>query len=292
MERPAEHAGKAVLTAEEAALYVQDLPFTNWDDRERWDRTKAFSFDSDVEHGYNRFWLDFGTGVNADRRTSLIVDPPDGRIPWVPGTAFLPDGRLAWVEGEQRPGGYGDAFLGLDAAGPEDRPLGERCILGMNSGPPKNPSAYNNNVQLLQTPGTVVIFNEMVHGRAHRAARRAPASACRAAAVDGRLARALGGRHPGGRDHQLSPRDELRRLELAPARRRAVHAHGSRRARLRVHGRGSAHVDAALDGAHSDAEGTAGPIFEYACHEGNYGLFNILTGARARERAGRRESPP
>ena len=56
-----------------------------------------------------------------------------------------------------------EAFFGTVAAGPEDRALSERCILGFNSGPPMVPSAYNNNVQLFQVPDTVVILNEMVH---------------------------------------------------------------------------------------------------------------------------------
>ena len=284
MERPAEHAGKAVLTDEEAALYVQDLPFTNWDDRERWDRTKAFSFDSDVEHGYNRFWLDYGTSVNADRRTSLIVDPPDGRIPWVPGTAFLPDGRLAWVEGEQRPGGYGDAFLGLNAAGPEDRPLGERCILGMNSGPPMNPSAYNNNVQLLQTPGTVVIFNEMVHD-----ARIVP--------LDGRPHLPAGLRQWMG-DSRGRWEGETLVVETTNFLRETNFEGSSSRLhvveRFTRTGPETLVYEFTVEDprtwtqpwtARIPMRRTAGPIFEYACHEGNYGLFNILTGARARERA-------
>ena len=69
MGRPAEHAGKAVLTAEEAALYVQDLPFSNWDDRDRWDRTQAFSFDSDIAcHEGNYGLFNILTGARARER--------------------------------------------------------------------------------------------------------------------------------------------------------------------------------------------------------------------------------
>ena len=79
MERPAELAGKAFLTDEEAAVFVQGLAATNWDDRSN--PEGAFGLDTDVEHGYNQFWMDFGTGLTAANRTSLVVDPPDGRIP-------------------------------------------------------------------------------------------------------------------------------------------------------------------------------------------------------------------
>jgi hypothetical protein len=62
-----------------------------------------------------------------------------------------------------QPASFFEQFFGRVPEGPEDRALGERCILGFNSGPPMLPSAYNNNVHLLQTPDHVVILNEMVH---------------------------------------------------------------------------------------------------------------------------------
>ena len=93
--------------------------------------------------------MDFGTALTDDNRTSLIIDPPDGRIPW--------------VEGREGSGGYGDAFSGRPPAGPEDRALPERCLMGLNSGRPMRPGAYNQNVQLFQIPGYVVLLNEMIH---------------------------------------------------------------------------------------------------------------------------------
>src|SRR5204863_8786978 len=92
------------------------------------------------------------------KQRSLVLDPPDGRVPPV-----------------------SDAVRALEAArrgkfdNTEERPLAERCILGFNSGPPMVPSAYNNNVQIVQTPTRVAIVNEMIHsarlvdvtGRAH-----------------------------------------------------------------------------------------------------------------------------
>ena len=109
---------------------------------------------------YNQFWYDRGTEVAGTRRTSLIIDPPDGRIP-----ALTPEAqKKKAAEAEARrgvdldeptPGGW------LDDLGPGG--LRVRCILGFNSGPPMTPSAYNNNVQLFQTPDYVVILNEMIH---------------------------------------------------------------------------------------------------------------------------------
>ena len=105
---------------------------------------------ADVERAYNDFWWDYGSNITEDQRTSLVIDPPDGKIPWTP-------------EAQDRMARLFETYFGTVAAGPEDRGLAERCILGFNSGPPMVPSAYNNNVQLFQTPDTVVILNEMVN---------------------------------------------------------------------------------------------------------------------------------
>src|SRR5436190_4866974 len=120
--------------------------------------------------GYNNFWLDAGstyTIVNGEKRTSIIVDPPDGHVP--PLTAEARQRSLSRVV---RP--TSDAVEsrdpGLEAAGsyddPELRPLGERCLLGFGStsGPPALPDYFYNNLhQIVQTPDTVVILTEMVH---------------------------------------------------------------------------------------------------------------------------------
>lgn len=137
-ERPGNFAGKETLTEEEAEEFAQRRIETS--NKDRRDGTAA----ADVERPYNDFWWDFGTRVS--KQPSLVVDPPDGRIP-----ALTPEAleRIA-----QRRGRYDN---------PEERPLAERCILGFNSGPPMVPSAYNNNVELVQTRDRVVIVNEMIH---------------------------------------------------------------------------------------------------------------------------------
>ncbi len=98
---------------------------------------------------YNRFWVDYGTRVVETNRASLITDAGGKLPPLTPRVAERKAARQA--AGPQEP------------TGPEDLLASDRCILGFNSGPPFLPSAYNNTVQLFQTPDYVVIFNEMVH---------------------------------------------------------------------------------------------------------------------------------
>jgi hypothetical protein len=150
-ERPGEFADKSSVTEEEAEEFAQKrIETTNKDKR---DGGAA----ADVERAYNDFWWDFGKRVAT--QPSLVVDPPTGRVP--PLTA----------EAQKR---IADRRNHYD--NPEERPLAERCILGFNSGPPMVPSAYNNNMQLVQTRDQVMIVNEMIHsariidlnGRPHR----------------------------------------------------------------------------------------------------------------------------
>lgn len=107
--------------------------------------------------GYNNFWVDRGTDVieiNGEYRTSIIVDPENGRIP------YQEDWRGKNMLAQLR------ALPGVNPFdGPELRPLGERCLLafGSSSGPPMMPVMYNNNYQIVQTENYVTILVEMVH---------------------------------------------------------------------------------------------------------------------------------
>jgi hypothetical protein len=138
LERPSEFAGKEAVTDEEAEEFAQKRIETTHKDKR--DGGAA----ADVERAYNDFWWDFGTRIA--KQPSLVVDPPDGRIPAQTQAA---QDRIA-----ARRNKYDN---------PEERPLAERCILGFNSGPPMVPSAYNNNAQIVQTRDHVVIVNEMIH---------------------------------------------------------------------------------------------------------------------------------
>ena len=146
--------GKATLTDEEAAAF--EAAENTRLNRDLFDPEKgqpSAGYAPRAQGGvlsYNEFWYERGNQLTRDRRTSLIVDPPDGRIP------FTDAARRRIAEMRQR----SDAGLGDSYA---DRPLADRCLQGFNSGPPMTPGAYNNNVQIVQSPGVVVIVNEMVH---------------------------------------------------------------------------------------------------------------------------------
>ena len=143
LERPANLKDKAVLTAAEAAAYEEQQA------RNR-QRIDDAPLPAGQVGGYNQFWYEFGTKVVGDRRTSLIIDPADGRLP--------PLTPAAQQRADQR-----RARLRRLADGPEDRDVSERCLLGYNCGPPMVPVGYNQNVQIVQTRDYVMMHNEMVH---------------------------------------------------------------------------------------------------------------------------------
>ena len=159
LERPEEFSDQAFLSAEEVATYAAERVRANNADLDR-EAKKLVTTDRgqvngtresrDLALAYNNFWWDRGTGVVETRRTSLVVDPPTGRLPAL--TEMASARRDERVRTNQRA-----------TEGPEDRPLGERCITGFNSGPPMLPAAYNMNVQIFQNADYVVLLNEMVH---------------------------------------------------------------------------------------------------------------------------------
>ena len=152
MERPAGFEDKAVLTDEEVA------EFEAASNAQR----AALDVETPVDTvgNYNQFWFDTGTTVIDTKRTSLVVDPANGRLPDL--TPEAEARRAAGTEegrGLRRhtptPGGF------VDDLGPGGVQV--RCILGFNSGPPMSPGGYNQNMQLFQTTDHVVILNEMIH---------------------------------------------------------------------------------------------------------------------------------
>ena len=163
LERPEELAGKEVFTAEEAAQF-QAEQLSDIEGRDE-------AVPADIVGNYNQFWFDRGTTVVATRRTSRIVDPPDGRLP-----PLTPEAERRTTSPEaQRV-----ILAGRGIVPPvswEDLSPGSRCIHHGKAGPPINPGAYNNNMQLFQAPGYVAILNEQIHsvrvipldGRSHLA---------------------------------------------------------------------------------------------------------------------------
>jgi hypothetical protein len=110
--------------------------------------------------GYNDFWIE-SAGIGDTVRTSHIVYPENGRVPEAVEGAPRAYGGLGPDIPGTRPVRY--TVGGIAKDGPEDRGLSERCIVGFNSGPPFVPSLYNNNMQIIQNRDTAVIFTEMIH---------------------------------------------------------------------------------------------------------------------------------
>jgi len=134
-----------VLTPQEAKDY--EARFLRENNRDRRDGTA----EADVGRAYNEFWYDRGSHIVESRHTSLIIDPPDGKIPALTPEAQKRQAALAEYR-RQHPGD-----------GPEDFSLANRCILWTTAGPPMLPGAYNNNYRIVQSPGNVTILIEMIH---------------------------------------------------------------------------------------------------------------------------------
>ena len=277
LQRPAELAGRAEFTPEEAAVQEQ-INASQF--------AEGVNTDNLVPPNYNNFWFDNGSGILPTRQSSLIVDPPDGRLP-----AFTPQEERK-AAAERAAGGRPARmhFGGAGVDGPEDRGLGERCLLGFNSGPPVMPSAYNNYLQVFQTPDHVVIFTEMVHeARIVPLDGRAPLSR--------RVPQWLGdgrGRWDGDtlvietvnfrsdRGFSIGPRS------FGPSERMLLTERLTRVDRdtlLYEYTYDDGEVFTRTFSVSIPLRRTASAVFEYACHEGNYGLMNILEGARAEEAA-------
>ena len=156
--RPAEFGEKGFLTPEEATAQMQQ-----WRDRynrlgQDIDPDRPPPTDGNANFGYNSFWWDprdAAIEINGRFRTSIIIDPADGQIPYIGGANTGNDLRSRWRarEGVEPFDSY------------ELRSLAERCLLtfGSGSGPPMLPILYNNNYQIVQTGDYVVILVEMVH---------------------------------------------------------------------------------------------------------------------------------
>jgi hypothetical protein len=264
LERPNDLAGKQTFTAEEAADYEKQVG-----DRNNVDH-RSGNAEADVTLGYNDFWWDRGTKVVGSRRTSLIVDPPDGRVPpLTPEAQKRVQDTRAWMREHS-------------TDGPEGRSLSERCILWTTAGPPMLPGPYNNNFQIVQTRDYVLILSEMIHD-------------ARVIPLDGspHLAsniRQWMGDSRGHWEHDTLVVDTTNFSDQYSFRGSDRNLHLTERFT-----RASPDVllyEFTVDDptaftkpwtAQISVTRTKGPIFEYACHEGNYAMTDILAGARAAE---------
>ena len=287
LQRPQEQ-DNAVLSVEEAAeIEARSAARTNQAFAPSDVREEPLPAGGDVG-AYNQYWVDQGAGVVGDKRTSLITDPPSGRVPMLqPGQKMV---ELSL--NEDRPGSHPVRVraAGIGADSYEDRGLAERCLLGFNSGPPIVPAGYNQNIQIFQTSDYVVILNEMVHD-------------ARVVPLDGR------GHLPDGVRQWMGDsrgRWEGDMLVVETTNFTDKTASFNPSVATGVGDGTSLHLTerfSLVDGdtlqyelTVDDSKTFTGPftailpmkrgeaMYEYACHEGNYGLLNILAGAREEER--------
>jgi hypothetical protein len=264
LERPSELRDKAFFTEQEAAEYEKRARERNNADR------RDGNAETDLAIGYNDAWWDRGTTIVSTRRTSIVVDPPDGRIP-----ALTP-------EAQRKAAARAEARALSPADGPEDRTLADRCIVRANTGPPMLPAGYNNNYQIFQTGEHVVVLIEMIHdARLIPLTKRPPLSS--------NIRRWLGdsrGWWEGdtlvvettnftNRTNFRGSGDQLRVVE-----------------RFTRVAEDTLLYQFAVDDPQSfmkpwsgeiPMKKVEGPVFEYACHEGNYSMENMLRAARLEE---------
>jgi len=263
LQRPARFGDRQFMTPEEVAEYER-LAETREDGRPPDDPRTEQSV-------HPVWWLDYGKTVVKTHRTSLIVDPPDGRIP-----ALTPEAQKRAAARRTDAGTHGPA----DSY--ENRSLFERCLTrGMPEG--LLPGPYNNNLRIVQTPGYVVLFTEMIHE-------------ARVVPMDGRphgtLVQWLGDAR-GRWDGDALVVDSINFADKAAFRNATSNLHLVERfTRLDAD---TLEYRFTVEDASTwtrpwtvayPMTRTEGPVYEYACHEGNYGLKDILAGARDEERRG------
>ena len=277
LERPGNLANKEFLSEEEAANLEQEVVNRNTrlDTRAAETTTAGGNVDirADGSPGfYNNFWLDGGTKTIGTRRTSLIVDPANGKVPALTASAQ----RRADTRREYLKEHPADSWL--------DRSASDRCIVGFNAGPPISPGGYNQNMQLFQTPDHVAMITEMVH-------------TVRVVPLDGRPALGDGIRQWSGdaRGHwegetlvvETSNFNDERRWRGSSQSMKLVEHF------KRVDANTLEYTYTVIDPETWTSRWTASipmrrsnlPLYEYACHEGNYSMPNILSGQRATEKA-------
>jgi len=267
LQRPEDLGDQEFLTAEEAANLEQEAVARD----ERLLLADARKTEAGGNVGaYNNFWMDRGTRTIGTRRTSLIIDPPNGRIP-----AMTEAGQARGAERrDYRREHPADSWL--------DRSTFDRCILGFNTGPPMTPGGYNQNMQVFQTEDHVVILNEMVHDS-------------RIIPINGSPRTGLGSWTGESRGHWEGDTLVIETQNFTDKTR----WRGTAEAMTLVE-RLTRQDDATLvytftvtDEQTWETPWTAEipmrrsdqPLYEYACHEGNYSMEGILSGARSDERS-------
>jgi hypothetical protein len=269
LERPAFFADKAYLTEQDLATIKA--------------RTEQGlqAINNIGVGGYNTFWTEMGG--TGDNRTSLIMYPENGRMPdTVEGVAIQVGGL-----GPDEPGTRPTRMVvgGIAKDGPEDRGISERCIVGFNSGPPFTPNLYNNNVQIVQAKDTVVIMTEMIHD-----ARIVPLTDKPALSDDVRLWTGDSRGYWDGEALVVETRNFNNFTQsfgvYGSAEDKLLTERFTRTDEFTVEYEFTVEDPSTFKDkivAMVPMSKVDGLMYEYACHEGNYGLLNTLRGERISE---------
>jgi hypothetical protein len=280
MQRPA-GADKLVLNEQEAQALARRNVYTAAR-REEAGASKvdekssaALLADKNPSRGYNTFWMDPGQGyakVKGEYRSSWITNPPDGRIPYTE----------AGIRANTRSSSFDDY---------EIRPLAERCIMSFTGGmgPVIGNGMYNNTLQLVQSPTTVMILAEMIHD-----ARVIPIAKSKADAKHGPSnIPKWGGDSIGWYEGDTLV---VETMNSHPKQRSYISPAGKVTERFTRWSDTEIFYEFKVEDATLYKQAWGGemslrvsnePLYEYACHEGNYALPGILAGARQLEREGR-----
>jgi len=264
-ERPKELAGKEFFTEEEAAAFARRVL-----DQSNRDRRGA-SPEEDVAGAYNELFFDRGTKIASNLRTSIVVDPADGKTPPLTPEARQAAAARAAAQ-DRRP------------EKPEDFGLPVRCIIWPTAGPPMVPGGYNNNYQIVQTRDYVAIDSEMIHdvriipldGRPHLPSDIRQWMGDSVGHWEGDTlvvdtTNFTGKTHFRGSDRNLHVVERFTRT-------------GADTILYRFTIDDATAFTKAWTGEIAMSK-TPGPLYEYACHEGNYSLASMLAAARAEEQA-------
>ncbi len=283
LERPAEFANKEFLTPAEVAEYERVMRVKNNQDNRGGEKIE------DLARAYNDIWWDRGTQVIKTGRTSLVVDPPDGRIPArTPEAQARLNARREAQQQKCKTAACSEGTLS-SADGPEDRSSGERCIAWGSSVPPMMPSAYNNNYQIVQSPGYVAIMIEMIHdvriiptdGTPHLPSRVRPWLGDSRGRWEGDtlVVETTNFNGRAAKDYDLSFKNASRNMRLVERFTRTDAETLTYRYTVEDPQTFTRPFTVELPLWRS-----SGPLYEYACHEGNYGMPGILSGARVIEK--------
>ena len=231
--------------------------------------------------GYDTFWLEMGE--NGDNRTSLITYPENGRFPETQEGVPVQVGGLGPDEPGVRP--VRMVVGGIAKDGPEDRGLSERCIIGFNSGPPFTPNLYNNNVQIFQNKNNAVVMTEMIHD-----ARIVPIESKKSLDDDIRLWTGDSRGYWDGDTLVVETRNFNRFTQsfgvFGSAEDKLLTERFTRVGPYTVEYEFTVEDPSTFKDkivAMVPMSKVDGQLYEYACHEGNYGMVNILRGERMGE---------